>query len=140
MYGTLTPHEPSKPDELSLYRVLTLFDAFAINPRLGELVQEIDLLHLYTDTDMDDLNLQWFEGMYTMWRSEKMEALPDLNLPAAHLLHPIQYMVWLSELLITKMPNLHTLAIKSQAGQEQGDGTWCQRREFFHMETVDIVA
>ncbi|KAI8301870.1 hypothetical protein K4K61_008434 [Colletotrichum sp. SAR11_59] len=140
LYGTLTPHEPSKPDELSLYRVLTLFDAFAINPRLGELVQEIDLLHLYTDTDMDDVNLQWFEGMYTMWRSEKMEALPDLNLPAAHLLHPIQYMVWLSELLITKMPNLHTLAIKSQAGQEQGDGKRCQRREFFHMETVDIVA
>ncbi|KAF5507077.1 hypothetical protein CGCA056_v013377 [Colletotrichum aenigma] len=140
LYETLTPHEHSKPDELSLHRVLDLFDAFALNPRLGELVQEIDLMHLHTDTDMDDVNLQWFEALYTMWRSEKMEALPDLNLPAAHLLHPIQYMVWLSELLITKMPNLHTLAIKSQAGQEQGDGKWCQRREFFHMETVDIVA
>ncbi|KAH9233953.1 hypothetical protein K456DRAFT_36699 [Colletotrichum gloeosporioides 23] len=128
LYGTLTPHEPSKPDELNLHRVLDLFDAFALNPRLGELVQEIDLMHLYTDTDMDDVNLQWFEALYIMWRSEKMEALPDLNLPAAHLLHPIQYMVWLSELLITKMPNLHTLAIKSQAGQEQGDGKWCQRR------------
>ncbi|KAJ5020271.1 hypothetical protein K4K57_000122 [Colletotrichum sp. SAR 10_99] len=127
LYGTLTPHEPSKPDELSLHRVLDLFDAFALNPRLGELVQEIDLMHLYTDTDMDDVNLQWFEALYTMWRSEKMETLHDLNLPAAHLLHPIQYMVWLSELLITKMPNLHTLAIKSQAGQEQGDGKWCQR-------------
>ncbi|KAJ0320489.1 hypothetical protein Brms1b_003251 [Colletotrichum noveboracense] len=129
LYGTLTPHEPSKPDELSLHRVLDLFDAFALNPRLGELVQEIDLMHLYTDTDMDDVNLQWFEALYIMWRSEKMEALPDLNLPAAHLLHPIQYMVWLSELLITKMPNLHTLAIKSQAGQEQGDGKWCQRHD-----------
>ncbi|KAI8218088.1 hypothetical protein K4K53_008946 [Colletotrichum sp. SAR 10_77] len=142
LYGTLTPHEPSKPDELSLHRVLDLFDAFALNPRLGELVQEIDLMHLYTDTDMDDVNLQWFEALYTMWRSEKMEALLGLSLPPPQLLNQVQYMVWLSELLITKMPNLHTLAIRSQSrqryhllGDEKRNGS-----EFYNMETLDIVA
>ncbi|KAK2755425.1 hypothetical protein CKAH01_01317 [Colletotrichum kahawae] len=116
LYGTLTPHEPSNLSELSLQRVIALFHAFALNPRLGELV------------------------IYTMWRSEKMEVLPGQSLPPPQLLSQAQYMTWLSELLITKMPNLHTLAIRSQKwqhhliGAEKRDGA-----EFYHMETLGIL-
>ncbi|KAF3809013.1 hypothetical protein GCG54_00011207 [Colletotrichum gloeosporioides] len=137
LYGTLTPHEPSGPDELSLPRVVALFHAFALNPRLGELVQEIDLFHLYTWTKWEPIHLQMFRGIYTMWRT-----LPGLSLPPPQLLNQVQYMVWLSELLITKMPNLHTLAIRSQSwqryhllGDEKRNGS-----EFYNMETLDIVA
>ncbi|KAF4827186.1 hypothetical protein CGCTS75_v008549 [Colletotrichum tropicale] len=142
LYGTLTPHEPSGPDELSLPRVVALFLAFALNPRLGELVQEIDLFHLYTCTKWEPIILQMFQGIYTMWRSEKMEALPGLSLPPPQLLNQVQYMVWLSELLITKMPNLHTLAIRSQSWQRNqllGDEKR-NESEFYNMETLDIVA
>ncbi|KAF4812762.1 hypothetical protein CGCSCA5_v009018 [Colletotrichum siamense] len=142
LYGTLTPHEPSGPDELSLQRVVALFHALTLNPRLGELVQEIDLFHLYTCTKWEPSHLQMFQGIYTMWRSEKMEALPGLFLPPPQLLNQVQYMVWLSELLITKMPNLHTLAIRSQSwlrnhliGDKKRDGS-----EFYHMETLDIIS
>ncbi|KAH0431140.1 hypothetical protein CcaCcLH18_07318 [Colletotrichum camelliae] len=141
LYGTLTPHEPSNPDELSLPRIIALFHAFVLNPCLGELVQEIDLYHLYTGTDLEPIHLQMFQSIYTMWRSEKMEALPGLSLPPPHLLNQVQYMVWLSELLITKMPNLHTLAIRSQEWQRQLiDAEKLDGSEFYHMETLDIVA
>ncbi|EQB55307.1 hypothetical protein CGLO_04783 [Colletotrichum gloeosporioides Cg-14] len=81
LYGTLTPHEPSGPDELSLQRVVALFHALTLNPSLGELVQEIDLFHLYTCTKWEPSHLQMFQSMYTMWRSEKMEALPAYPCP-----------------------------------------------------------
>ncbi|KAI8288724.1 hypothetical protein K4K60_010336 [Colletotrichum sp. SAR11_57] len=70
LYGTLTPHEPSGPDELSLQRVVALFHALTLNPRLGELVQEIDLFHLYTCTKWEPSHLQMFQGIYTMWRND----------------------------------------------------------------------
>ncbi|KAI8182356.1 hypothetical protein K4K51_000996 [Colletotrichum sp. SAR 10_75] len=140
LYGTLTPHEPSGPDELSLQRVIALFHAFTLNPRLGELVQEIDLFHLYTCTKWEPSHLQVFQSIYTMWRSEKMEALPDVSLPPPQMLGQVQYMTWLSELLITKMPNLHTLAIKSQRWHRLGDEKEGRELELCRMETVDVVA